>query len=103
MFGICDTVEKLFAQAMAGSVFSAMQDDDPKGTGKKTKGRSSAAKVLSVTLGGGGGGRKRIAVAEEDQEDFDSVVEAVAEMGWWSRGEQGEIVGSGTLEVRAFV
>ena len=84
---------------MAGSVFSAMHDDDPEG--KNTKSRSSSAKVLGVTLGGGG--RKRVAVAEEDQEDFDSVVEAVAEMGWWSREEQGEIVGSGTLEVRAFV
>ena len=90
LFAACDTVQKLFAQAMAGGVFADEQDNP--------KGRSSA-KVLGVTLGG----KKRIAVAEEDKEDFDSVVDAVAEMGWWLHGEEGDVVGSGTLEVRAFV
>ena len=93
LFAVCDTVEKLFAQALAGSVFA--DDQSPKG---KSSGKSSA-KVLSVTLGG----KKKIAVAEEDTEDFESVLEAVAGMGWWGLGEEGEVVGSGCLEVRVFV
>ena len=94
LFAACDTVEKLFAQAMAGSVFADRQDDR-KG---KSEGRASA-RVLSVSLNG----KKRIAVAEEDKEDFDSVVDAIAVTGWWGYGDEGDVVGSGTLEVRAFV
>ena len=87
LFGACDTVRKLFAQATAGDVFP---DTDVK----------AGSRVLSVQLGGLPG--KKMVVAEGDTQDFEAMLDAVSKIGWFTKTE-GKIIGSGTVEVRAMV
>ena len=86
LFNACDTVQKLFAQAVAGDLFP---DTNVK----------SGSRVLSIRPGGL---TKIMAVAEDDQEDFDDVLEFLPKTGWFTKAE-GIIHGSGTIEVRAMM
>jgi hypothetical protein len=82
LFRVCSTMQKLFAQALAGEVF----DED-----------TTAAKVLSVRVAGQ---QKAKAVVEDDEQDFEDVVEALKEAPCWVTTNTG-ISGSCTVEVRA--
>jgi hypothetical protein len=97
LFSACDTVQKLFAQAVAGDVF-----DDSGGTPLKN---SRGGKVLSIRFGGirrESETFKNILVVEEDEEDFEALVRAIEAKDWWVKGKSGHLVeGSGTVEVRA--
>ena len=82
LLSACNSVEKLFAQAQAGDVF------------EQSAGR---ANVLSIRLPGL---QRPIHVVEEDEEDFDRMIEAIKTIECWSE-EAGEITGSCTVEIRA--
>ena len=83
LFSMCNTLQKLFAQTLAGDVF----DDDTTG-----------AKILSIRVAGQ---PKAKAVVEDDEQDFDDVVEELKAAPCWVRTASGEISGSCTVEVRA--
>ena len=87
LFSACDTVQKLFAQAIAGDVF---HDRDAK----------AESRILSVRLGGVPA--KRMVLAEDDAEDFEYMFDAMTGTGWFKKSD-GVIKGSGTIEVRAMV
>lgn len=78
----CNSVEKLFAQALAGEVF------------EQSAGR---ANVLSIRLPGL---QRPIHVVKGDAEDFDRMVEAIKTLRCWSE-EACELTGSCTVEIRA--
>ena len=83
LFRACNTMQKLFAQALAGDVF----DQD-----------TSAAKVLSMRVAGQ---QKAMAVVEDDEQDFEEVVDALKAASCWVSRKDGEVSGSCTVEVRA--
>lgn len=82
VFGACNTIQKLFAQALAGDVF----DED-----------TTVARVLSIRVAGQ---RKAKAVVEDDEQDYDDVIDALKEAPCWAINNGG-ISGSCTVEVRA--
>jgi hypothetical protein len=98
LFSACDTVQKLFAQALAGDLF-----DDSGGTAPK--GSPTGSRVLSFRFGGIRKvmeTSKNILVVEEDEEDFEALVRAIEARDWWTSGKSGDLVGgSGAVEVRA--
>ena len=98
LFAACNTVQKLFAQAMAGDLF-----DDSGGDGSRSSG--SGGKVLTFRFGGARKvteAAKNVLVVEDDEEDFDALVGAIEAKDWWVAGKTGGLVeGSGTVEVRA--
>ena len=83
LFSACNTMQKLFAQALAGDVF----DQD-----------MTAAKVLSMRVAGQ---QKPKAVVEDDEQDFEDMVEALKSASCWITSKGGETSGSCTVEVRA--
>ena len=83
LFSACNTMQKLFAQALAGDVF----DQD-----------MTAAKVLSMRVAGQ---QKPKAVVEDDEQDFEDVVEALKAASCWVSSKDGKTSGSCTVEVRA--
>jgi hypothetical protein len=98
LFSACNTVQKLFAQALAGDLF-----DDSEGT--TPKGSPTGGRVLSFRFGGI---RKEIEtsqnilVIEGDKEDFEALVRAIEARDWWTSGKSEDLVeGSGAVEVRA--
>jgi hypothetical protein len=98
LFSACDTVQKLFAQALAGDLF-----DDSGGTAPK--GSPTGGRVLSFRFGGIRNEMetsKDILVVEEDEQDFEALVRAIEARDWWTGGKSEDLVeGSGTVEVRA--
>ena len=86
LFDACDTPQKLFAQAMAGELFESSQK------------AISGSRVLRVRVGKSTS--TRILVVEDDEEDFDALLESVASSGWFSE-QKDRIEGSGSIEVRA--
>ena len=82
LFSTCNSVEKLFAQAIAGDVFQ-------EGT--------KAAKVLSVRIGGQ---QKAVGIVETDEEDFENLVQALMQASHWIPSKNG-YQGSCTVEVRS--
>ena len=95
LLSACDTVDKLFAQAVAGDCFG----DEDEGSG---------ARVLSLRFGDcglpdkeGKEGRKGMVVVEEDDEDFEALIRAIEARDWWRVGKPGIVEGSGTVEVRS--
>ncbi len=84
LFSACNSVQKLFAQAIAGDVFP----DDTK-----------AAKVLSVRIGGR---QKAIGIVETDVEDFENLAQAILQASHWAPSKNG-YEGSCTVEVRSKV
>lgn len=98
LFSACDTVQKLFAQALASGLF-----DDSGGT--TPKGSPTGSRVLSFRFGGirkEMETSKNILVVEEDEEDFEALVRAIEARDWWTSGKSEDLVeGSGAVEVRA--
>jgi hypothetical protein len=98
LFSACNTVQKLFAQALAGDLF-----DDSGGTAPK--GSPTGGRVLSFRFGGirkEMETSKNILVVEEDKEDFEALVRAIETRDWWTSGKSEDLVeGSGPVEVRA--
>lgn len=84
LLGTCNSVHKVFAQALAGDVFS---NDGGSGT-----------KVLALTLGGAQ--RKSRSLVEEDEEDYEDLMTTLKALDCWVV-EDGAIRGSLTVEVRA--
>jgi hypothetical protein len=83
LFGSCDSIHKLFAQALAGDVFS---EPPP------------ATKVLSLRFGGGMSMTQPL--VEDDSQDFEDLAKSInAASCWTTDGEK--IQGSCTLEVRS--
>jgi hypothetical protein len=82
LFTGCNTIQKLFAQALAGDVF----DDE-----------TTAGKVLSIRVAGQ---QKAKAVVEDDEQDFDDIVDTLKGAACWV-SKNGLIEGSCTVEVRA--
>jgi hypothetical protein len=82
LFGACNTIQKLFAQALAGGVFDEV---------------TTVARVLSIRVAGQ---RKAKAVVEDDEQDFDDVIDVLKEAPCWAN-INGGISGSCTVEVRA--
>jgi hypothetical protein len=97
LLSACDTVQKLFAQAIAGDLF-----DDTGGIALK---KGGGGKVLSIRFGcirKETEISKNISVVEEDEEDFEALIRAIEARDWWFGGKSGDLVeGSGTVEVRA--
>jgi hypothetical protein len=81
LFTGCNTIQKLFAQALAGDVF----DDE-----------TTAGKVLSIRVAGQ---QKAKAVVEDDEQDFDDIVDTLKGAACWV-SKNGLIEGSCTVEVR---
>ena len=98
LFGACDSIYKLFAQAVAGDVF---EDNDGHGA------KAGGVRVLSLRFGEartGKGNARDILVVEDDEEDFDSLLESIKAKDWWTTGRTAaDVEGSGTIEVRAKV
>lgn len=95
LFSACDSVQNLFAQAMAGDVVDDSESVGPKGGG---------ARVLAMQFGGVRSEKevsKNILVVEDDEEDFESLVKAIKAKDWWTtmKGATG-VEGSGIVEVR---
>ncbi len=84
LLGSCDSVQKLFAQALAGDVFA--------------DGGGSGTKVLALTFGGGQ--KKSRSLVEDDDQDFDDLVTALKLLDGWVI-EDSLLRGSLTVEVRA--
>ena len=82
LFHTCDSVQKLFAQALAGELF----DESRRGP-----------KILSVKLAGQ---HKACKVVEDDEDDLESLQSAITRQSCW-RILGGKIEGSCTVEVRA--
>jgi hypothetical protein len=82
LFTGCNTIQKLFAQALAGDVF----DNE-----------TTAGKVLSIRVAGE---QKAKAVVEDDEQDFDDIVDTLKGAACWV-SKNGLIEGSCTVEVRA--
>ena len=89
-FGDCESVYKLFGQAVGAKAFGPSDERwKPEGN------------VLSVCFGAGQSDvGQDLRVVEGDKEAFDALVEAIEQRDWW-RERNGAITGSGTLEVRA--
>ena len=98
LFAACNTVQKLFAQALAADLF------DDSGAGG-SKGGGSGGKVLTIRFGGvrkATETSKNVLVVEDDEEDFEALVGAIEARDWWVTGRSGGLVeGSGTVEVMA--
>lgn len=84
LLGSCDSVQRLFAQALAGDVL--------------TDGGGSGTKVLALTFGGGQ--NKSRSLVEDDDQDFDDLITALKALDCWVM-EDGFLQGSLTVEVRA--
>ena len=82
LLNACNSVEKLFAQALAGEVF------------EQSAGKTN---VLSIRLSGS---QRPLHVVEDDEEDFDGMIEAIKTLQCWSE-HAGEFIGSCTVEIRA--
>jgi hypothetical protein len=80
----CDSVQKLFAQALAGDVFA-----DGVGTGTR---------VLALTFGGGQ--QKVRSLVEDDDQDYEDLVTSLKALDCWFL-EDGICQGILTVEVRA--
>ena len=85
MISACNTSNKLFAQASAGSVFPSSH------VAGKTK-------VLSLRFNNQA---ELIPVVEEDEEDFEAFIMTLRQASCWSRDGTGKMTGSCTVEVRA--
>ena len=81
LFSACSTVQKLFAQALAGDVFDES---------------SAATKVLSVRVAGQ---QKKVCVVEGDEQDYEDMVNLLKEADCWYDSREG-LQGSCTVEVR---
>ena len=90
LLSACDSVEKLFAQATAGELF----EDGAK--------QLSKAKVLVARFGNTTGTTQtKMAIVENDEEDFETLIKAIVEdTGWWTISK-GAVRSSGTIEIRA--
>ena len=86
LFNVCDTPQKLFAQAKAGELF------DP------SKKSESGSRVLRIRFGKST--PTPLVVVEDDEDDFEALIEGVASCGWFTERKDG-IGGSGSIEVRA--
>ena len=84
LLGRCDSVQKFFAQALAGDVF--------------LDGGGPGTKVLALTFGGGQ--TKSRSLVEDDDQDFDDLITALKALDCWAM-EDGFLQGSLTVEVRA--
>ena len=82
LFSACSSVQRLFAQALAGEVFDES---------------STAAKVLSVRVAGQ---QRKVSVVEGDEQDYGDMVNLLEEADCWYEGREG-LQGSCTVEVRA--
>ena len=83
----CETVHRFFAQASMAYVFP------PEGRVR------SGSKVLSASLSGFGGlVQEEVFVLEDDEEDFNVLIEALMARDWV--GEAGVLRGAGLLQVR---
>ena len=80
----CDSVQKMFAQALAGDVFGGES--------------GSGTKVLRLTFGGGQ--QKSRSLVEDDDQDYEDLVTALKGPDCWSM-DDGALQGSLTVEVRA--
>jgi hypothetical protein len=89
-FAECDSVGKLFGQAVAAKAFG------PRDERLKLDGN-----VLSVCFGAGQSDvGQDLRIIRDSRDDFDILVDAIECRGWW-RERNGFLVGSGILEVRA--
>lgn len=89
-FAECDSVGKLFGQAVAAKAFGPI-DERLKLDGN----------VLSVCFGAGQSDvGQDLRIVQDSRDDFDILVDAIECRGWW-RERNGFLVGSGILEVRA--
>lgn len=84
LLGSCDSMQKLFAQALVGDVFADSG--------------SSGTKVLALTFGGGQ--NKSRSLVEDDDQDFDDLLTALKALDCWIM-EDRVLQGSLTVEVRA--
>jgi hypothetical protein len=87
MISACNTSNKLFAQASAGSVFRSSH-------------AAGKTRVLSLRFNNQA---ELIPVVEEDEEDFESFIMTLRQASCWSRDDIGKMTGSCTVEVRARV
>jgi hypothetical protein len=83
LLGSCDSVQKLFAQALAGDVFG--------------NSGGSGTKVLGMTFGGGQ--NKSRSLVEDDDQDFEDLIAALSRLDCWVV-EDGLLQGSITVEIR---
>lgn len=83
LLGSCDSVQKLFAQALAGDVFG--------------NSGGSGTKVLGMTFGGGQ--KKSRSLVEDDDQDFEDLIAALSRLDCWVV-EDGLLQGSITVEIR---
>jgi hypothetical protein len=84
MLSICDSVGKIFGQALAGSVFAG------------SNGRG--ALVLSLRIDNQD---QVLPMVEDDEQDFEAFLNALMQAQCWSRDVSGKTTGSCTVEVRA--
>ena len=87
LFNSCDTVQKLCAEAVAGDVFPDTQ-------------ANSGCRVLSIRLGGLP--NKKMVVGEDENDDFTEMLYKLTTTRWFARTD-GEIIDSGTVEIRAMM
>ena len=84
LLSTCDSVQKVFAQALAGDVFA-----DTSGSGTRV-----------LALASGWVQRQTRSLVEDDDEDFEDFVTALKMLDCWVK-EEGSLQGSLTVEVRA--
>jgi hypothetical protein len=84
MLSICDSVGKIFAQALAGSVLAGTND--------------RGAMVLSLRIDNQD---QVLPMVEDDEQDFEAFIMTLRQASCWSTDVAGKMTGSCTVQVRA--